>query len=361
MCEGKGGGSTFVQTDSIAGAILGCALGDAIGLPYEGLSKRRGVRLLGEPDRLRFIFQRGMVSDDTEHTCMVAQSLCECPHDANLFARCLARRLRWWLLGLPAGIGFATLRAILKLWFGFSPQRSGVFSAGNGPAMRSAVLGAAIDDLATLERFVRASTVITHSDPKAYHGAFAVALAAWCAKRGLDSRDGFFGQYHSLPEYIPSDEFRALMLRIEQSLASGATTEAFAEEIGCARGVSGYIYRTVPIALHCWLAHPREFRRAVSAVIRCGGDTDTTGAIVGAIVGSAVGRAGIPGDWLPRLWEWPRSVAWMEQLADATGRAVSSATPISPPRLFPAIGILRNAIFLAIVLAHAIRRLLPPY
>ena len=350
-----------MQNDSIAGAILGCALGDAIGLPYEGLSKRRGVRLLGEPDRLRFVLRHGMVSDDTEHTCMVAESLCECPHDAEACARSLARRLRWWLLGVPAGIGFATLRAILRLWFGFSPQRSGVFSAGNGPAMRSAILGAAIDDLATLERFVHASTVITHSDPKAFHGAFAVAVAAWCAKRGLDSIDGFFWQYRSLPGYVRSDEWDALLLRVEQSLTSGTSTEAFAQEFGCAHGVSGYVYHTVPISLHCWLTHPREFGKAVSAVIRCGGDTDTSGAIVGAIVGSGVGRAGIPRDWLARLWECPRTVVWMEQLADATSRAVSSNTPGSPPRLVPVVGILRNVAFLAIVLAHALRRLLPPY
>ena len=68
------------QADAVAGAILGCAVGDAIGLPYEGLSKRRGVRLLREPDRHRFISGRGMVSDDTEHTCMVAQALCASFH-----------------------------------------------------------------------------------------------------------------------------------------------------------------------------------------------------------------------------------------------------------------------------------------
>jgi ADP-ribosyl-[dinitrogen reductase] hydrolase len=350
-----------LQTDSITGAILGCALGDAVGLPYEGLPKRRGVRLLGEPDRFRFVFRHGMVSDDTEHTCMVAQSLCECPSDADVFARCLARRLRWWLLGVPAGIGFGTLRSILKLWLGFSPQRSGVFSAGNGPAMRSAVLGAAIDDLVVLERFVYASTIITHSDPKAFHGAFAVAVAAWCAKRGLDSAADFFRQYRSLPGDVQSDEWDALLLRLEKSIASGQSTEAFAQEIGCARGVSGYVYHTVPIALHAWLTYLREFGMAVSAVIRCGGDTDTTGAIVGAIVGSGIGRAGLPQNWLSRLWEWPHSVAWMERLADATSRAVSSAAPVSPPRLVPGVGILRNVVFLAVVLAHAFRRLLPPY
>jgi len=350
-----------VQNDAVAGAILGCAVGDAIGLPYEGLSKRRGVRLLGDPDRMRFLFGRGMVSDDTEHTCMVAQALCECPSDAELFGQNLARRLRWWLLGLPAGIGFATLRAILKLWLGFSPKRSGVFSAGNGPAMRSAVLGAAIDDLETMRKFVQASMNITHTDPKAFHGAFAVALAAWCAKRGQDNCDDFFGRYYSLPGYVPSAEFLTLMSKVEESLNSGASTETFAQELGCGRGVSGYIYHTVPIVLHSWLRHPRDFRKAVTTVIRCGGDTDTTGAIVGSIVGSAVGRAGIPQDWLSQLWEWPRSVKWIERLAEATSKAISSGAQVSPPRVIPVVGLLRNAIFLTAVFCHVIRRLFPPY
>jgi len=83
-----------------------------------------------------------MISDDTEHTLMVAQSLLKHPDDAAAFARSLAWRLRWWFLGLPAGVGLATARACLKLWLGFPPQRSGVHSAGNGPAMRSALLGA---------------------------------------------------------------------------------------------------------------------------------------------------------------------------------------------------------------------------
>ena len=350
-----------MQSDAIAGSILGCAIGDAIGLPYEGLSKNRGIRLLGEPDQMRFVFRHGMVSDDTEHTCMVAEALCDSPTDADLFARSLARRLRWWLCGLPAGIGFATLRATLKLWLGFSPQRSGVFSAGNGPAMRSAVLGAAIDDLRQLRQFVHASTVITHTDPKAFYGAFIVALAAWCAQRGLDESDDFFRQYHLVLEQIPSNDLCKLILEIEHSLASGDSTETFAEKMGCKNGVSGYVYHTVPVALYAWLSHPRDFRQAVSAVVRCGGDTDTTGAIVGTIAGSAVGREGIPSEWLSQLWEWPRSISWMERLAEATSNAVANASPQPYPRVFPGTGLVRNALFMTTVLGHGMRRLLPPY
>ena len=96
----------------IVGSILGTAIGDSVGLPYEGLSRRRAERLLGPPDRHRFFFGRGMVSDDTEHTCMVAQSLIRSGGDPDAFGRSLAWGFRLWMLGLPAGIGFATLRSI---------------------------------------------------------------------------------------------------------------------------------------------------------------------------------------------------------------------------------------------------------
>lgn len=349
------------QPDAIAGAILGCAVGDALGLPYENLSRRRALRLLGEPDGHRFVVGRGMVSDDTEHTCMVAQALCAAPTDPDAFARDLGRRLRWWLVGLPAGIGSATLRAALRLWLGFAPDRSGVFSAGNGPAMRSPVLGAAIENLGALGRFVWASTRITHTDPKAYHGALAVAVAAWCAKRGVTTPDAYFEHSRSAVGEHVSAEFSSLMADVARSIKAGDSTEAFAERLGSHRGVSGYVYETVPVALHCWLSHPRDYRRAVTTVIRCGGDTDTTAAIVGALVGAGVGPAGIPTEWLDRVWEWPRSVAWMRRLAEAASGAVTTGLPIHSPRVIPVVGLARNALFLAIVLCHVARRLLPPY
>ena len=62
---------------ALVGTILGTAVGDAIGLPREGLSPARARRLFGDPPlRHRFLLGRGMISDDTEHTCMVAHNQC---------------------------------------------------------------------------------------------------------------------------------------------------------------------------------------------------------------------------------------------------------------------------------------------
>lgn len=205
----------------VVGCILGAAVGDALGLPYEGLSCRRAAKLFGPPDRHRFFFGHGMVSDDTEHTCMVAQSLIAAGGDVDSFRRELARRFRFWLLGFPAGIGVATLRSILRLWIGLRPENSGVFSAGNGPAMRAAVIGAAVDNPPLLRELVRASSRITHTDPKAEFGALAVALATQTARqKGTVSGHDFLDQLNSLlaPE---ADELVSLIRDAVTSVGGG--------------------------------------------------------------------------------------------------------------------------------------------
>jgi len=352
----------IIRQSAIVGVILGTAVGDALGLPYEGLSPRRAARMLGAPDRYRLLFGRGMTSDDTEHTCMVAQALVAAGDDVDLLAGQLARRLRWWLAGLPAGIGLATLRATLRLWLGYPPQRSGVFSAGNGPAMRSAILGATVEELPQLWSTVSVCTRITHCDPKAVWGAWAVALAARFAAEGrsLDARR-YAAELRETLANAGAAELLDLVDRAVMSAESGADTSQFAAALGLHRGVSGYVYHTVPVVLHAWFRHPRDFRTAVTAVIRCGGDADTTAALVGGIVGAGVGKMGIPADWLAGLADWPRSVRWMEHLAARLYDCRSGRKIARPPRLPLVPLLLRNSLFTVTVLVHGFRRLLPPY
>src|SRR6185312_13056398 len=181
------------RLDRLTGALLGTAVGDALGLPREGLSRRRARRLFGDsPIEHRFLLGRGMVSDDTEHACMTAQALLAAPDDPARFARSLAWRLRGWLAAMPAAVGWGTLRAIVKLWLGFSPARSGVVSAGNGAAMRAPVLGASLAfHPDRLDAVARASARITHRDPRAEEGALVVTLAAaHAAARTAEEIDG---------------------------------------------------------------------------------------------------------------------------------------------------------------------------
>lgn len=325
--------------------------------------------MFADVDRHRFLCGRGMVSDDTDHTCFVALSLLESGADPNSFERHLARHLRWWLLGVPAGVGLATLRATMRLCVGIPPSRSGVWSAGNGPSMRSAILGAYTgQDPTLLADLVRRSTRITHIDPKAEIGALAIATAAHVARVApAVSYEAFTEAFETTlaassidRDSSAVDEFRRLLKAASASAEAGQSTLDFTMSIGSRAGVSGYVYHTVPAVLQTWLRYPDDFRAGVVEIIRAGGDTDTTASILAALIGTRVGPDGIPKEWLDNLWEWPRTVGWMRnvstRLAENVGGSPAS-TPPYPTWQIPA----RNLIFTSTVLAHGLRRLLPPY
>ncbi len=357
---------------AIIGSLLGTALGDSLGLPYENIGPARAARMFPPPLRHRFFFGRGMVSDDTEHAALTALAIARSRGDEAAFTRDLAWSLRFWILCVPAGIGFATLRSLVKLWLGWSPTRSGVFSAGNGPAMRAPVIGACFSadagkDEAAPEAaasasqrraLVRASTLITHSDPRAEQGAQIAALAAACAARA-ERPEAAPGRFRALlrsrvPDLAP--EWFPLLDAAAASAASGMTTQAFAASQGWRSGVSGYILHTIPAVLHAWYRSPADLRAAFTDIVEAGGDTDTTAAILGGIIGAGTPPDAFPGDLLESLRDWPWSVEFLRACGAA---AASPGTPA--PTVFWPLVLLRNVAFAAIVITHGFRRLFPPY
>lgn len=338
--------------ERFTGLLLGTAVGDSLGLPREGLSRRRATRLYPGALRQRLIARRGMLSDDTEHACMTAQALLAAGDDASTFARLLARKLRWWLLALPPGIGSGTLRSLVRSWLGFSPSRSGVWSAGNGAVMRAPIIGAWFDDPDQIAAFVAASTAITHRDPRAHSGALAVAIAAHHAVRDREVTSGIV--LDDIRRRVEDPELLGVLEHVERALVRQLEPVELAQELGLARGVTGYVHHTVPVCLHAWLRSPRAFRQAVGDVVMLGGDSDTTGAIVGALAGASAGESGIPPEWLAIL-DFPRSLGWIRKLA---ARLAERAGPL--PLWWPVVPV-RNGLFAAIVLTTGLRRLLPPY
>jgi len=339
---------------SIRGSLLGTAVGDALGLPYEGLSRKR-VAAFGEI-RPRFLLGRGMFSDDTEHTLMLAAAMHAHRDNVGAFQRGFARKLRWWLLGLPAGVGLSTAKAILRLWLGFPPHKSGVRSAGNGAAMRSAIVGAFwADDEAKRREFALAACRVTHTDPRAEESALLVAEAASMAAKGIPTKEVL----SSLEIWVTREEMKTRFAALKAGLETGTSVLEYAAQIGCGHGVSGFAPNTVAVALYAWLRHRGQFEAAIRSVIECGGDTDTVAAITGGICGicgAEVGEKGIPPEWITSICEWPRSVAHVRGVCSAL-----ADDSIPMPRLFWPLVLLRNLVFLTVVLLHGFRRLLPPY
>ncbi len=357
--------------NALVGCLWGGAAGDAVGLPAEGLTARRQARLFGGTIcEHRLLRGRGMVSDDTEHAVLTADALIASGGEPRAFSRHLARGLLRWFWSLPPGVGWATLRACGRLAVGVAPEQSGVWSAGNGPAMRATVIGAFCayrfgperdDDLRAL---VHMATRITHTDAKAEWGALAVACAArLSALRRMTGPALLADLARCLP---PNDadaqELFSLVTRAADSASGGETTVDFARDaLGLRDRVGGYMYHTVPAALHAALRYPNDLRAAVEGVIACGGDTDTTGAITGGIVGAGVGLDGVPASWRAGLRDWPVSAARIEETGARLARVAATATPEATTAPLLVLLWLRNQFFLCVVLYHGLRRLLPPY
>jgi len=351
---------TIDWSDRFAGLLLGTAVGDALGLPAENLSAEQIRRRWQGRWKMRLIFGKGMVSDDTEHTLMVAQALLEHPDDVAAFQCALAWKFRWWFAALPGGVGLATARACLKLWLGFPPEKSAVTSAGSGPAMRSAIIGARFAGAPARRRaFVLASSRLTHRGWQAETAALAVAecAALAMANRHRDAQQALA----ILNELSRESEWQDLISQISSSLAVGASVSDFVGGLHLKRGLTGYALHVVPVAIYSWMRHPDDFRTALVAALDCGGDADTVGAILGALSGAALGRTALPTEWVNEIWEWPGSVGYMENVARRLADQETSGRPCGPVRYFwPGI-ILRNLFFLSVVLVHGLRRLLPPF
>lgn len=344
--------------ERLAGCLLGTAAGDSVGLPRDWMPPARADRLYHPPPlRQGLLLGRGLLSDDTEQTALVAWALLSARESPEAFARAFARGLRSWFLSLPVGLGKATARACFKLCCGFGPAHSGVRSAGNGAAMRAALVGVVFDDRERRRAYVDALSRVTHTDPRAVDGARVVAHAAALAGRPeLEPRE-VLGM---LVADCDEPELRAALETAAEHLARGAEVAEVAAALGQSQGVSGYVVPTVALAIYAWLRCVDDFRAAVESVIVLGGDTDTTGAVCGALSGTRLGPSAIPAEWLDRLADWPRSVRYLRSLAGALAASLAGHQSRVRPLFWPVL-LARNLVVLVLALGIGLRRLLPPY
>lgn len=332
--------------DKFAGVLLGVALGDALGLPAEGMSPRTVKRRFGAAvDRFHLLGRTGFVSDDTEQSALVAQALLRSPAEP-------ARDFRWALLGwfwrLPFGIGLATVRAAFRIMLGFDV--SGVRSAGNGAAMRAAIIGVAFADDSTQRASVSdAIARVTHIDDRAVEAArFVAEVAARClSSTAQDS-------VRAALAVVRNTQLRAALEEAVRLAESGATVDAAVAKLG----TTGFVIQSVPFATYCFAATAGETMHALQLVISGGGDTDTNAAIVGGWCGALNGAAALPTDLLSRINDGPFGPTHLRALGSALAAWKRGETP---PRVRYSwvVALLRNLALYPVVLAHGFRRLIP--
>lgn len=289
--------------DRFLGCVLGCAVGDALGAPHEGLwgdtmpDKEELLADFGEFHG----YPHGQWTDDTQLTLATLRAILdEGALDPSRIAAEIAQLFANTAVIGPGGACMRAAHAFLRSG-DWSTSGAPEGNAGNGTAMRTAALGLWFLDREGLESEVAAISRITHQDARSVAGGVAVAKAASLLARDevLDpgrfcseiagSMRAFHGDF--------AEHVRALPARLEEepSVALPAIAWAGMREPEFERTtITPFVIPTVLASLYCFLREPTSWGDAVAAVIHLGGDVDTTGAIVGALAGARLGVAAIP-------------------------------------------------------------------
>lgn len=345
--------------------LTATAAGDSLGLPYEGISGPRVRKLVGERLVQKFLpLGFGMISDDTEHALITGRALVSSGGDPNEFGRSLSRRLRRWVLTMPPGVGKATLVSCLSMWFR-PHQKTGRASAGNGPLMRAPIIGLFHRDDAELRNAcIYVSTTMTHTDPRAIMASSAIAgIVAAAARTQLGTLvwadvslcfRSAVGRCAGNKGIDHATEFLALVDQLDKAHDQGKSIPAALADIGCGRGVDGYVLRSSLAAAYI-ASHASGADEAIDLAVRQGGDTDSTAAIAGAI--SSVLKRPLEDRTLTKIKDWPVDGPAVDRHAHAL--ADRRIRTMDEPPYFRQI--IRNAAFLVVAMVHVARRLAPPY
>ncbi|MGD9890181.1 MAG: ADP-ribosylglycohydrolase family protein [Dehalococcoidia bacterium] len=292
------------------GALVGVAVGDALGAPFEGTTRVQPEDLVG----LEHISDGLHYTDDTHMTLGVATSLVECgtfdpAHMAATFARNFADEPWRGYGGGPPQVFRLLERGIpwdraSRLLFG----EQGSF--GNGGAMRVAPVALfAFQDLDKTADFARRSALITHAHELGMEGAALQACAiAYLLQRPANSALDAGLLIASLRRHVQPGIYHEKLERI-QSLLPDAPIEVVVGELG--NGIAAF--ESVPTALYAFFRYPTSFSEAIRYAISLGGDTDTIAAMTGALAGAYLGEEAIPAAWRDAA----EGSAQLRNLADA--------------------------------------------
>jgi poly(ADP-ribose) glycohydrolase ARH3 len=273
--------------------MLGTMVGDALGMPAEGLSREALKEQFGRLDSLREgSLPAGEYTDDTEMTVGLCMALVDKGEfDLQAVAHAMAHNFTPWRGYSPHVYGI-----MARIRQGMSWESSGTSSWGSGAANRVAPIGILYADDPEVEEHAAAQARITHTHANGVAGAVVQAVAvSQVTVAGLFeskvSTDELLERLagpvsdHSVAMADALERIRDLRVQASPELLSGAIARVFP--------CDGSAVGTVPAALAAFLLTD-SFEEAVIAAVNCGGDTDTLGAMTGALAGVFYGMNAIP-------------------------------------------------------------------
>ncbi len=318
--------------------LIGCAIGDTLGMPVEGWKKEQIEKYVGriskpiDPVILRDgcgnlikrdefgklgYYSDGLVrgewTDDTILTVALAESIsAKKGLDLDDIAQSQLAEYRSRLLSdgtVFGGFGSTTTKAFKNLNKGISYLESAPADGGpgNAPAMKMSPVGlfmyARKAHYVGL-KFAGQISEITHRDPRSIVSGIVQAQAVYQLLLGATREDFNYSQLEACerhekptPQNYPHAEKGDLASRLEwiwQNPDAGVD-EAFAK-----LGNNSLVFRSYPFALFMFQKYWNEPIEGLLETVNWGGDCDTTGAILGALCGAKNGMI-FPRSWLDVL------------------------------------------------------------
>ncbi len=333
------------------GAILGFAIGDALGFPLRGLSPLSIARmaLLAEDfaAKPRGRFQKGQFSDDTQTLLAAASAVA---YDKRVDGRNIAKSLlQLWddaVILQPPGNVTESMRALRRgdSWLGTGAN----LSEAEPSCLSRGVVAGLFSDLSPPKLFhdVQVLTVMTHKSPLCTGATAAVARAiqlgltgevhnasTFCtqvAAAAALSAPALADEIENLPRLLAWDDSKAL-----RTLSTIGLPVAHRS---AGAGLSAHVVPVLLTALFAALKGGAVFRSAVLLALQAGGEVEVASGLAAAIVGAHAGVDCIPA----RL---SKNVLYRDAILESADNlfvAWSNARPVNVKQMTPAVAVLRR-------------------
>lgn len=308
--------------DRAYGALIGGAIGDAMGMPASFLTRRQITDTYGyiqdflEPEKdvqsYHGDLKAGEITDDTMESVIVSQVLIQ---HGEFSEDAFNAAMKQWAVEQKmlesTVIGPSTRRYLTALVEGTDPKLTAGKGATNGSAMRVAPIGIRYhNDLTRCVETAAASSLPSHGSKPAAAAACAVAAGvALGVCGGYTPRDilraaadaAVYGEKVGVEITAPSVSRRLKLVENIVDQARGADIASILDELVAIFGASMMSYESVPIAFGAFYATGGHGANGVLAAVNAGDDADTNGSICGNLCGAFSGAGSFPVSWRDRV------------------------------------------------------------
>ena len=317
----------MVEGSRITGLLVGAAVGDALGAPFE--FKPAGTYRMRFPSRVLggigeliggggFNWAPGEFTDDTQMAVVLAESLLA--NDLTLDRDHLFASWRQWATN-ATDIGSTTRHALsFERWQDVS-HRNPEMTAANGALMRAFPLALLKVDDSTRREWTLKQAALTHAHPDAGFGAW---LGVAMMRAALEGKDVFERLNTELQE-LPSesrDRFAPIL--------------AESWEPSMLRGGNGSVWGCLACAV--WAVRgTKSFEDAVVRAVNVGDDADTVACVAGALAGAKFTEQGIPSRWLAYVHGTANSKTYRLEDLELLARHLAG-NDLDPPKMESEVG-----------------------